>query len=221
MTCAELTAVGLPAVYVPLPIGNGEQRLNALPIVQRGGGLLVEDAELTADWIKASLLPVLTNIDQVAGMSEAAAAMGRKDADRWLAKAVIEIIAAETAGRPAAAPGGSQPRPSAAAWPAPSSQPGRPAPQDWPARQDRPARQDHPVQQDRPASPAGTAPPAPEPGSLFTPRSARQQPPAGPAPHSQAAPRFQAAQNHQAPPPHPDGQQRPPGQGGGRHRQAR
>ena len=41
MTCAELTAVGLPAAYVPLPIGNGEQRLNALPIVQRGGGLLV------------------------------------------------------------------------------------------------------------------------------------------------------------------------------------
>jgi UDP-N-acetylglucosamine--N-acetylmuramyl-(pentapeptide) pyrophosphoryl-undecaprenol N-acetylglucosamine transferase len=108
MTCAELTAVGLPAAYVPLPIGNGEQRLNALPIVQHGGGLLVEDAELTADWIKNSLLPVLTNIDQVAGMSEAAAAMGRKDADRWLAKAVIEIVAAEQASR-AAAPAGGEP----------------------------------------------------------------------------------------------------------------
>ncbi len=99
MTCAELTAVGLPAAYVPLPIGNGEQRLNALPIVQRGGGLLVDDAELTAEWIKSSLLPVLTNIDQVAGMSEAAAALGRKDADRWLAKAVIDIVTAEAASR--------------------------------------------------------------------------------------------------------------------------
>lgn len=98
MTCAELTAVGLPAAYVPLPIGNGEQRLNALPIVTRGGGLLVDDAELTADWIKNSLLPVLTNIDQVAAMSEAAAALGRKDADRWLAKAVIEIAAGKQAG---------------------------------------------------------------------------------------------------------------------------
>jgi UDP-N-acetylglucosamine--N-acetylmuramyl-(pentapeptide) pyrophosphoryl-undecaprenol N-acetylglucosamine transferase len=105
MTCAELTAVGLPAAYVPLPIGNGEQRLNALPIVQRGGGLLVEDAELTADWIKTSLLPVLTNIDQVAAMSEAAAGMGRKDADRWLAKAVIEIVAAEKARAAAEASG--------------------------------------------------------------------------------------------------------------------
>src|SRR5215472_9458733 len=102
MTCAELTAVGLPAGYVPLPIGNGEQRLNALPIVQHGGGLLVEDDELTADWIKGSLLPVLTNIDQVAAMSEAAAALGRKDADRWLAKAVIDVAAAEAAHRAAA-----------------------------------------------------------------------------------------------------------------------
>jgi UDP-N-acetylglucosamine--N-acetylmuramyl-(pentapeptide) pyrophosphoryl-undecaprenol N-acetylglucosamine transferase len=130
MTCAELTAVGLPAAYVPLPIGNGEQRLNALPIVQRGGGLLVEDAELTADWIKTSLLPVLTNIDQVAGMSEAAAGMGRKDADRWLAKSVIGIVAAERASRAAAQaraepgtvpPGSGQPPAPA---PPPAAQPG-------------------------------------------------------------------------------------------------
>jgi len=117
MTCAELTAVGLPAAYVPLPIGNGEQRLNALPIVQRGGGLLVEDAELSADWIKTSLLPVLTNIDQVAAMSEAAVALGRRDTDRWLAQAVIEIAGAAAAARAAAA---------AAATSAPAPAPVRP-----------------------------------------------------------------------------------------------
>jgi len=111
MTCAELTAVGLPAAYVPLPIGNGEQRLNALPIVQRGGGLLVDDEELTPEWIKGALLPVLTNIDQVAAMSEAAAALGRKDADRWLAKAVIDIVAAESANRAAARPAQPQSQP--------------------------------------------------------------------------------------------------------------
>jgi UDP-N-acetylglucosamine--N-acetylmuramyl-(pentapeptide) pyrophosphoryl-undecaprenol N-acetylglucosamine transferase len=92
MTCAELTAVGLPAAYVPLPIGNGEQRLNAVPIVQRGGGMLVNDADLTPDWIRDTLLPVLVNIDQVADMSEAAASLGRGDADRWLAEAIIEVV---------------------------------------------------------------------------------------------------------------------------------
>jgi UDP-N-acetylglucosamine--N-acetylmuramyl-(pentapeptide) pyrophosphoryl-undecaprenol N-acetylglucosamine transferase len=99
MTCAELTAVGLPAAYVPLPIGNGEQRLNALPIVQRGGGMLVADADLTPEWIRGTLLPVLVNIDQVADMSEAAASLGRGDADRRLAEAVITIMEETGAGQ--------------------------------------------------------------------------------------------------------------------------
>ena len=47
MTVAEVSAVGLPAIYVPLPIGNGEQRLNALPVVNAGGGVLVDDADLS------------------------------------------------------------------------------------------------------------------------------------------------------------------------------
>ena len=46
MTCAELAAVGLPAIFVPLPIGNGEQRLNAEPAVAAGAALMVADAEL-------------------------------------------------------------------------------------------------------------------------------------------------------------------------------
>ena len=95
MTCAELTAVGLPAAYVPLPHGNGEQRLNALPIVRAGGGLMVSDADLSPEWIRDTLLPVLVNIDQVAGMSEAARSLGRGDADRWLAEAVIKVVGSD------------------------------------------------------------------------------------------------------------------------------
>jgi UDP-N-acetylglucosamine--N-acetylmuramyl-(pentapeptide) pyrophosphoryl-undecaprenol N-acetylglucosamine transferase len=197
MTCAELTAVGLPAAYVPLPHGNGEQRLNALPIVQRGGGLLVEDAELTADWIKTSLLPVLTNIDQVAGMSEAAAAMGRKDADRWLAKAVIDIVAAdaanrvgETDSRPPAASRPPTPRPAPAAAAAPAGH--------W-------ASPPQPQPQPQPQSPAVA--PA-EPGSLFTPRTPRHQQGAGwiqPPADDQRQARGQDARGP-FPPPFPPGQ---------------
>jgi UDP-N-acetylglucosamine--N-acetylmuramyl-(pentapeptide) pyrophosphoryl-undecaprenol N-acetylglucosamine transferase len=92
MTCAELTAVGLPAAYIPLPIGNGEQRLNAVPIVEGGGGLLVEDAELTPEWIRAVVLPVLGDANQVAQMSENAARLGRRDADVTLARIVADVI---------------------------------------------------------------------------------------------------------------------------------
>ena len=98
MTCAELTAVGLPGAFVPLPHGNGEQRLNAQPIVAGGGGLLVEDADLTPEWIRDTLLPVLLDIDRVASMSEAAAALGRADADRELARVVIDVVQGHAAG---------------------------------------------------------------------------------------------------------------------------
>jgi UDP-N-acetylglucosamine--N-acetylmuramyl-(pentapeptide) pyrophosphoryl-undecaprenol N-acetylglucosamine transferase len=94
MTCAELTAVGLPAAYVPLPHGNGEQRLNAAPIAQAGGGLLVDDAELNPEWIVRNLLPILSDPERVAVMSEAASRMGRKDADIELARRVLQIGAA-------------------------------------------------------------------------------------------------------------------------------
>ncbi len=91
MTCAELTAVGLPAAYVPLPHGNGEQRLNAEPIEDAGGGLIIEDADLSADWISSTLVPILLDDALVAAMSEAAAACGRRDADSDLAKLVLSV----------------------------------------------------------------------------------------------------------------------------------
>ena len=35
MTVAEVSATGAACVYVPLPHGNGEQELNALPVAGR------------------------------------------------------------------------------------------------------------------------------------------------------------------------------------------
>jgi len=92
MTCAELTAVGLPAVYVPLPHGNGEQRLNALPVAEAGGGLIVADADLSPQWIRSDLLPILTDAALVAAMSQAAAGIGHRDTDVRLATEVLGII---------------------------------------------------------------------------------------------------------------------------------
>jgi UDP-N-acetylglucosamine--N-acetylmuramyl-(pentapeptide) pyrophosphoryl-undecaprenol N-acetylglucosamine transferase len=94
MTVAELSAVGLPAAYVPLPVGNGEQRLNAQPVVKAGGGLLIDDAELTGDWLLRELLPVLTDPSRLQSMSVAAAEFGRPESDELLVQMVNEAIAA-------------------------------------------------------------------------------------------------------------------------------
>jgi UDP-N-acetylglucosamine--N-acetylmuramyl-(pentapeptide) pyrophosphoryl-undecaprenol N-acetylglucosamine transferase len=93
MTCAELSAVGLPAVYVPLPLRGGEQRFNAEPIVAAGGGLLVDNDDLSPTWIAENLVPRITDEDTVAAMSRAAAHAGSRDADVVLAKHVLNVIA--------------------------------------------------------------------------------------------------------------------------------
>jgi UDP-N-acetylglucosamine--N-acetylmuramyl-(pentapeptide) pyrophosphoryl-undecaprenol N-acetylglucosamine transferase len=94
LTCAELTAVGLPAAYVPLPHGNGEQRLNALPIERAGGGLIVADAALTPEWIRDQLVPIMLDPDLVAAMSQSAADMGARESDEWLAAEVLHAMGA-------------------------------------------------------------------------------------------------------------------------------
>ncbi|WP_256837567.1 undecaprenyldiphospho-muramoylpentapeptide beta-N-acetylglucosaminyltransferase [Ornithinimicrobium faecis] len=96
-TVCELTAVGLPAIYVPLPIGNGEQRLNAQDVVAAGGGLLVDDASVTPDWVRESVLPLLADRDRLAQMADAAAVMGNRDAAEVLAQRVISAARRSTA----------------------------------------------------------------------------------------------------------------------------
>jgi UDP-N-acetylglucosamine--N-acetylmuramyl-(pentapeptide) pyrophosphoryl-undecaprenol N-acetylglucosamine transferase len=91
-TCSELAVVGLPAVYVPLPIGNGEQALNARPTVDAGGGLLVADADLDAAWIEAHALPLLLDPDRLAAMSESARELGHPHADDDLATMILGVI---------------------------------------------------------------------------------------------------------------------------------
>ena len=88
MTCAELAAVGLPAIYVPLPIGNGEQRLNAQPVVSAGGGLLIEDADFTPGALRAQVLPLLADPQRLAEMGRAASAHGVRDGAERLADMV-------------------------------------------------------------------------------------------------------------------------------------
>ncbi|MFT4086851.1 MAG: undecaprenyldiphospho-muramoylpentapeptide beta-N-acetylglucosaminyltransferase [Gordonia sp. (in: high G+C Gram-positive bacteria)] len=94
MTVAEVTAVGLPAVYVPLPHGNGEQRLNALPVEQAGGALIVENAEVTPEWVAREIPPLLGDSERLATMSFAACSIGAGDAATAVAQRALELAAA-------------------------------------------------------------------------------------------------------------------------------
>jgi len=96
-TVCELTAVGLPAVYVPLPIGNGEQRLNATAVIAAGGGLLVDDDAVTAAWVGDVVRSLAIDEARLATMAAAAASVGERGGDELLADLVV---AAARGGRP-------------------------------------------------------------------------------------------------------------------------
>jgi UDP-N-acetylglucosamine--N-acetylmuramyl-(pentapeptide) pyrophosphoryl-undecaprenol N-acetylglucosamine transferase len=89
----EAAVLGLPAVFVPLPIGNGEQRRNAAALVEAGGAMLVEDGDLTAEWVAAHLPPLLTDPDRLARMSAVGPGLIPRDADEALARMVLSAAA--------------------------------------------------------------------------------------------------------------------------------
>jgi UDP-N-acetylglucosamine--N-acetylmuramyl-(pentapeptide) pyrophosphoryl-undecaprenol N-acetylglucosamine transferase len=88
-TVTEVAAVGLAAVFVPLPIGNGEQALNARPVVDAGGGLLVSDSALTPEWVAATVPGLVTDDDRLHEMSVAASGLIPRDADEKLARLIL------------------------------------------------------------------------------------------------------------------------------------
>lgn len=87
-TVAELSAVGLPAIYVPLAIGNGEQSLNAAPVVAAGGARLISDGDLTAQAVASSVAELLFDQEKLSTMSQAAQESGHRDA----AQRVVDMI---------------------------------------------------------------------------------------------------------------------------------
>jgi UDP-N-acetylglucosamine--N-acetylmuramyl-(pentapeptide) pyrophosphoryl-undecaprenol N-acetylglucosamine transferase len=91
MTVAEVSAVGLPAVFVPLPHGNGEQALNAQPVVTAGGARLVSDDQLTTQRVIDEVLPLARDAQRLQEMSRATLGSGHREADQVLAQIVLEV----------------------------------------------------------------------------------------------------------------------------------
>lgn len=92
-TVCEITAVGLPAVFVPLPIGNGEQRLNAADVVAAGGARITDDASVDAAWVAREIVPLLGDAGALEQMAQASASQGFPGADETLAAMIRDAVA--------------------------------------------------------------------------------------------------------------------------------
>lgn len=89
LTVAEVSAAGLPAVFVPLPTAvDDHQTKNAMTMVNAGAAKLIAQKDLNADSLKAALEPLLNDRALLEKMSQNA----RARASLHATDAVVEVI---------------------------------------------------------------------------------------------------------------------------------
>lgn len=93
-TVSELAALGVPAVFVPYAVGNGEQALNARDAVEAGGALVVSDGDFDAEWVRGPFLRLLEDPALVADMAARIATTGHRDGADRVVDMVAEAVAA-------------------------------------------------------------------------------------------------------------------------------
>lgn len=96
-TVCELAGLGIPAIFVPYPVGNGEQELNARDTVRAGGAILCADEDFSPNWVHTSLVPLLSDPERRADMAAHALTTGIRDGAERLAAMVLAAISVSRA----------------------------------------------------------------------------------------------------------------------------
>ena len=60
ISCSEVNALGKYALFIPLPIGNGEQSFNANSLVSQGRAEVLQQDKFTSAWLKSNINRLLT-----------------------------------------------------------------------------------------------------------------------------------------------------------------
>ena len=60
VTCAEVNTLGRFALFIPLPIGNGEQELNARSLVLQSRARILAQSDFTPSWLSAHIKELLS-----------------------------------------------------------------------------------------------------------------------------------------------------------------
>lgn len=92
-TVSEFSAIGLPALYIPYPVGNGEQKFNIQDVLAAGGAVTISDAQFTPEYVRSTLIPMLSDSKALATMSEAARQAGVLDGTERFIALIDEVLA--------------------------------------------------------------------------------------------------------------------------------
>lgn len=89
-TLAEFPAARLPAILVPYPYAGEHQRVNAEYLTQRGGAVVVNDADLDARLL-GKVRALLSDEPRLAGMAAAMGSLSVPDAADRLAECLLDV----------------------------------------------------------------------------------------------------------------------------------
>jgi len=89
MTVAENSAAGVPAIYIPLPHGNGEQGLNSAHLVEAGAAVRIDDSALTPDALVDAVTGILGPHGTAASMRKVLEGSGAGNAAEEIARRII------------------------------------------------------------------------------------------------------------------------------------
>jgi UDP-N-acetylglucosamine--N-acetylmuramyl-(pentapeptide) pyrophosphoryl-undecaprenol N-acetylglucosamine transferase len=91
-TVAELSAIGRPAILVPLPHAlDQDQYINAGVLESAGGALRIEQRDFTPERLAAEIAALATDPARLSGMAQAAKSAGAIDAAKRLADLVLKV----------------------------------------------------------------------------------------------------------------------------------
>lgn len=93
-TVSEFTALGLPALYIPYAVGNGEQSKNIAEVLAAGGAITVTDQNFSGEFMANQVVPIMSNSKKLAAMAAAAKKTGNLDGTDQLLQLVKGVASA-------------------------------------------------------------------------------------------------------------------------------
>ena len=93
MTIAEVTACGIPAIFIPLPSQTGNnQVLNAHTVAEAGAAVVLEQGTFTVETLVKNLTNMILDENRHERMVTASQALGKPDASDDIAKSIFLTI---------------------------------------------------------------------------------------------------------------------------------
>lgn len=93
MTIAEITACGIPAIFIPFPDAAGDhQRLNAQAIADTGGGVVLDQRTLTGNRLAEEMIKIIGDPEEQQRMAYQSRQLGNPCAGEEIAKSILSLM---------------------------------------------------------------------------------------------------------------------------------